>query len=72
MPFYEEYFQEEFSESGPNFSSMPKTLEEYTDLKKVITSILFGDKPDKILDKVNDFMIHLNNFKTVFEENEVP
>ena len=38
----------------------------------MITRVIFGDKNDKILNAVNTFMFHLDNFRSVLLENHFP
>ena len=51
---------------------MPNSFDEFQDLKQQISQILFGNKPDKILDGINTFMFHLDNVRIVLDENKMP
>lgn len=51
---------------------MPHSLEEINSLRSLISALIFGTKPDRILDSINNFMLHFENLHTVLSKNHFP
>ena len=51
---------------------MPNTVEEFADIRKVISSFLFGKKPDKVLSSINNYMIHFQNIREALIASSFP
>lgn len=57
---------------GANFSRMPHTMEEFDDIRKQITFLIFGDKPDIMLEKINIFAKNLETMREILTERHFP
>jgi hypothetical protein len=51
---------------------MPNTIDEFSDIRKVISTFLFGKKPDKILVGINTYIIHFQNIREALIESHFP
>ena len=51
---------------------MPNSVEEINSLRQLISRVIFGDKNDKVLNCINTFMMHLDNFRIVLIQNHFP
>lgn len=51
---------------------MPHTVKEFENIRKYVAFYLFGDKPDKVLDCLNRFMLNLDAFKKALVEHQFP
>lgn len=47
------------------FGKMPHTVDEFNSLRKIIGMVIFGDKPDIFLNKVNQYSRNLEAFRMV-------
>ena len=51
---------------------MPNNLDEFNTLRVLIARAIFGEKPDKIIESINRFMLNFQNLKKASEESFFP
>ena len=68
---FDEGSEDDYGE-GPNYSKMPHTMEEFDDIRKQITFLIFGDKPDMMLEQINVFAKNLETMREILAEKHFP
>lgn len=74
-PWFEEFMkqnEEEEQESASKIGSVQSTIEEYSDLRKIVRQIIFGDQPDKLVMAINRVMISADLMRTALLDNGFP
>ena len=66
------FYSEEEEPEEANWTKMPSSLNEFNSIRMAVAAQIFGDKPDKILDSINNFMRKFQELRESMKDNFFP
>ena len=54
------------------FGKMPNTISEFDEIRQQIANLIFGSKPDGLLNAINHFLTNLDNLRDAMIDNHFP
>ena len=72
IPYFEESSDDDENENHLKFGKMPNTISEFDEIRQHIANLIFGQKPDTLLNKINNCLTNLDNLREALIANHFP